>query len=823
MIKINPLVSRFVLIILLPLVFCIVYAYNFLHASLPTYDGQMVISGIDNSVDLTRDNYGIVRIEASTDNDAFFAIGFAHAQDRLWQLELQKRAVQGRLSEVFGEQSLNKDIWMRTLGLHQSAKKDWFSLSTEAQNSLHAYAAGINAFLSSGRSLPVEFTLMNIQPQPWEVYDSLAITKLFSLMLSDNMNKEMSRFLAYSALPDKNLSVLFKNYPHDAPVTSSEQSIEISSLYSSENSAGFTSLLELTHSFEQDLKIGGKYVGSNVWVLSGSHTKSGNAILANDPHLKIQMPSFWYAAGIKGHTIDVTGMTLVGVPVVIFGKNNHIAWGGANMMADNQDLYLERVNPNNSTEYLHNGQWQQFTVRHETIDVKADFPSSFRPQLKPVEVTIRNTLNGPVISDLYRVFEQPVSLRWTALAGEDTSYQAYYELNYASNWQDFKTALHKVVSPNLNLLFADVQGNIGFLGVGSIPLRGANAGVLPSAGWIAENLWQGMVPVDQWPQSFNPEQGYIVNANNKTVDESYPYYISNEWADPARAIRIQQLLDEKITDKRSLDFQDMADIQGDVLSLVAQKLVPVMTSVHPRTELQKEALAYFKTWQGDMAQDSVAATLFVVWTEFLKDAIYRDELKTQYGENQRARIFDGITQSVPMNNLLNSLSETDSVWCDNVSTEARESCESVLLSSLDSAIARLKKLRGSNMDNWKWGDINQATYSHVPMSSQKLLDLVFERKVKNGGSVNTVNAIGAYFKESEGYEQGFGAGFRQIMSPGTNSDEHWLMNSTGQSGNVLSAHYDDMLYPFRDLEFIDISRPVGQLKKLTLTPATDIN
>ncbi len=815
--KSHPLLLRFVGFILLPLVVLLGFIAVHLQQSLPLTSGDIVIAGLQQPVTLSRDTQGIVQINASTDEDAFFALGYAHAQDRLWQLEVQKRTTQGRLSEIFGKESVNMDIWFRTLGLYQSGAKSWDVLSAPAQSSLTSYAAGINAWLDSSPVLPPEFILLDIAPQHWHVNDSLAYIKLFALNLSGNFRQEIARLLASQVLDDAQLATVFDTYPDDKPTTVAQYTPKLEKPQQQK----FADLLALQQSIESELKIGGRFVGSNGWVVAPQHSQNGQALLANDPHLGLQIPSLWYAASLQGERLNVSGMSLVGLPLVIFGRNQHIAWGGTSMMTDNQDLYFERVNATDASLYLADGQWLPFDVRTETVSVRADFPAFLRKPLEPIEVNIRSTRHGPVISDAFDVFEHPVALGWTALTDKDTTYDAFFKLNYAADWSSFKQALAYQVAPSLNMLFTDRQGNIGYVGAGQIPLRNKGRGELPVAGWDDSYQWRGFVPPSEWPQSFNPAQGYIVSANNKVISDDYPYFISKDWASGDRAERITELLSDKISAKNRqpnqlLTTDDMRDIQADTLSLPSRQLLPLLTAVTGLNEREQQAIELLSQWDGDMQRESAAASLFLVWSRLLRQALFDDELAGQWGQLAQGRFLGSVSAGVTAQNVVSVISKGQ--WCDDISTTAIENCNTILQQSLADAMKQLSKLQGHDLNDWQWGEVHHTAYDHQPFSKIKLLDDLFERKIDNGGGDNTVNVSDARYEASVGYQQTFGAGFRQIIGMAQQQTSHLLMNSTGQSGNVLSEHYDDMIIPFRDVHFatIDSSQP---RQSVSLIPA----
>lgn len=779
-----PLTLRFIVFVAVPLLGCGIAAWSHFRASLPARDNLPVSTGVAAPVTLSRDGHGVVHIRAANDRDAFFALGYAHAQDRLWQLELQRRIAQGRLAEIFGKGALNQDVWMRTLGLYSSAAASWDALDAPARDSLSAYAAGINAYLARKPVLPPEFALFDLTPQPWREVDSLAWSKVFALNLAGNMKNEVANWVAAQYLSPAQLADL------GLPAAASQ------ALAAREAPPG---LMQLQQQIEDGLRIGGRHVGSNAWVAAGSRMKDGRAALANDTHLGLQIPSLWYVASIKGDHLDVAGMTLVGLPVVVFGRNAHIAWGGASMTADVQDLYLEQLNPQDPHEYARGSEWRRFDTRTETIVVKADFPASLRGPVAPVSIQVRSTDQGPIVSDVVGAVDQPVALKWTALEAGDTSYEAFLRVNYASDWDSFRTAFEPFVAPALNLVYVDADNNIGALGVGRVPVRSKGDGRLPVPAWSGDYRWNGYVPFAQWPQQFNPPSGVIVTANDGPAGPDGGHFISADWAPPHRAERIRELLGQG-GDKLSLD--DFQRIQADTVDKGATALLAYLRTTPVSGEKQQKALGYLAQWDGDMRSDSVAAAIFHVWTRHLRDELFRKPLAGHWNRPLQRNELGLVAASTGHGQLLRALTESAASWCDGA---APAPCASVVQHSLTDALRELEKLRGGNMDKWTWGKVHSTVYGHLGFSEAGALAAVFERRIGNGGSSDTVNVASSVYRESEGYEQSFGPGFRQLVQFGSDQLRHRYMNSTGQSGNVLSPHYDDMVQPFRDAAYFDLA------------------
>lgn len=788
MLKSHPLIARFILFILIPLLVVTGYFYHYMNSSLPVITGKLMVSGLQSNSQITRDERGTVFIKSETDYDAFFSLGFIHAQDRMWQLEFQRRLAQGRLSEIIGEEALPYDIWMRTLGLYEVADSSWKVLSKEARMSLSAYTAGINAWLETKQQLPVEFDILDVTPEPWRELDSLAWSKVFALNISGNLDKEILNHVAAKYLSKDQLDSFFVDYPDDAPSTVSN--LELSSIQA------LTQVYDLQKQFESELSLGGDFVGSNGWVVSGELMENGKSIMANDPHLGLQIPSLWYAAELQGDRIKVSGMTLVGLPLVIFGHNDSIAWGGTAMEADVQDLYVEQISAEEPNKYLHNGEWLSFNTRVETIEVRATFPSQLHEAINPVKILVRETLHGPIITDSYADLGNPISLRWTALDKNDSTYDALLKINYAKDWHSFNSALSDYKAPALNYLYSDNKNNIGFIAAGSVPVRTKGIGSVPVPGWTGEYQWQSYIPFKDWVRSYNPEKGYIVSANNKVVTDDYPYFISRDWAPPSRAKRIEDLLVKQIQQNKKLSVDFMAEMQMDTLDLGAVAFRNIIQGIKADTPKQKDALTLLSSWDGHMDTESSAASLFFVWMKFLKSQLFSDEFKGFWNKRADMQSLELTSVSASFEDIYRILSSNTYDWCDDVTTSNRESCNQAYLSALDLAIDELQGLAGSNPDSWGWGEIHFTVYRHTPLSNVKALKSVFGRKIANGGSPNTINVANAQFKESEGYEQTFGAGFRQIVQFNEQDPTHLFINSTGQSGNVSSPHYADMVEAF---------------------------
>lgn len=821
----HPILLLFIVTVVTPIMMAAHFAYSYLQTTVPYTIGERVVNGIQAPVSIARNNLGVTKIQAENDNDVFFALGYAHAQDRLWQLELQRRMSRGQLAEVFGKSSVPFDIYIRTLAIHEHAQKSLSTLSEAALASLDAYSKGINSFIEEANPLPVEFTLLNIQPKKWAPVDSIAWIKMFALSLSGNYQQDLNRLIVNQSLSPKKAKLFVEN--DDKSDLETASNLGLASL------DNLVKLADLTKSFEQQWGLGGTNIGSNAWVVSAENSENGLATLSNDPHLAIELPSQWYVVDLQGAKLKVSGMSLVGLPIVMLGKNNHIGWGATNMMADTMDLYYEQLNVENINQYKRGDKWINFSTRNEIINVKSDFPAFMRQSIVPLNVQIRETDHGPIISDVIGKSDQPFSLQWQGFSDEDSSYDAFFQLNYATDWTSFKQAMSAHVSPVMNLFYVDNQQNIGYLGIGHIPLRAKGNGNVPVPGWLPEYKWQGSVPQSEMPHSFNPQKGYLLSANNKAVGTEYPYFITQDWAEPERAERIEQLLLSKFTNSQKLSLKDHEMMQADLLDLQVLKMLPELTGLESQIPVINEMLEHLKKWDGVMSNDSVAATIYQSWMRNLRFQLFADEFNHAWGKQELQRRQTNIVRTLPFHKVVRALSDSNIKWCDNIETDLIESCEEAKTDALQVTYHTLSKLFGNDMDDWTWGQAHEAIFAHRPFSQINGLDLIFERKTNPGGSPNTISMSSASYQPGKGYIQTVGATFRQIVQFRNDNkalekmakdvgDTQLIMNSTGQSGNFMSPHYDDMITPFSEHQYFQISDDSAQQSDvLTLVLAKD--
>ena len=744
--------------------------FLFVNRSFPTVDGVVEAPGLYQPVKVIRDRWGVPHIYAENHHDLFFAQGYVHAQDRLWQMEFNRRVSNGSLSEVLGSGTLATDKFLRTVGLRRAAEKDQQILDEETRQILQAYADGVNAFIESHRDrLPIEFTLLGFEPAPWAPIDSLAWGKVMSWQLGGNWGSELLRAKLIAHLGAEKTQDLMPPYPDDAPLIVPPEVGNYADLGNP--------VLMGSDPLAAWLGDDGSGVGSNNWVVDGTQTASGMPLLANDPHLGIQMPSIWYEMGLHGGDFNVVGATFAGAPAVIIGHNNRIAWGVTNLGPDVQDLYLEKINPDNSAQCEFMGQWEQMEVVTEEIKVKDE---------ESVFLEVRLTRHGPLLNDVVDGLEQPTALRWAALEAMHL-FRSVVGINLAQDWESFRDALRFWDAPSQNFVYADVDGNIGYQTPGKIPIRAQGDGTVPVPGWTGDYEWTGYIPFDELPFVFNPPTHFVVTANNKVVADDYPYLLSTEWASGYRAQRIAEQLVAKAANG-SLSPNDFRDIQADVYLIPGEFLKRSLLEAEPENELQERALTQVRAWDHVASVTSPGAAIVSVFYQELAQAIFADEL----GDDLFAD-YGGYIRAVEA-----ILADSSNPWLDDVTTASAESRRDIVQEAFAKAVNRLSAQLGDRPEKWQWGRLHTATFVNTPLgvSGISLLEwLVNKGPFPMGGSGYTVNNTG----HNRQFEQTMVASYRQIVDLG-DWNNCLSQHTTGQSGQPMHKHYADMISPWRDVQ-----------------------
>jgi len=779
------------------------YAWFRVRAALPQVAGTIRVSGPSAAIEVARDAWGIPHIRAASELDAIFALGYVHAQDRLWQIEFQRRLASGRLAEILGAPAVETDRLFRTLGLRRAAATAVASLPNEARAYLDAYVRGVNAFIAShaGRTLPVEYALLGFAPEPYTAEDIVAWSKVMALTLSSNYRDEVLRARIAGKVGIDGARALMPAYTAGGPVIQQEGLVEDVPAITPATSAALSSdLLASAERLARSMP-GSPYVvdalgASNNWVVSGARSATGKPLLANDPHLATRSPGVWYLAHLEGGALNAIGATLPGAPGVIIGHNQRIAWGVTNLMADVQDLYIEHLNADGAAEY--NGAWEPTRVVHETIAVKG---------AASVPLAVRYTRHGPIVTDITRGATEALALRWTALDERDTTADAFRLVNLAQNWRDFEAAMQGYHVPIQNWVYADVDGNIGYMAFGALPIRPKGDGTLPVPGWTSEYEWTGYVPLAQMPHIANPSRGFIVSANNQAMPESHPFLISTNFEAGYRAARITEMLEAKST----LSADDMKAMHADVRSAQVKVLLPWMLRAVTTDDRQRAAIDRLKAWDGSLARDSSAAAIYMAWYDALVEALFRDDLGVGLWHD-----WSGLPHW-PTKALDGIVVRTEDRWCDDQLTPERETCEQVLASTLAAALTTLDVRTGTNKeDSWRWGALNEVVFPHVPFEAHWLLRRWFSFRAELGGNASTVTPV----MRSEA--QTIVSSYRQVLDL-ADFDRSEVVLTLGQSGQVGSPHVKDMLDLWQGVRYVPLpySRPAvdaAATARLSLLP-----
>ena len=778
--------------------------------------GALPINGIDGPVTIERDAAGVAHVRAGSEVDAHFGLGYAHAQDRLWQMEFQRRLGNGRLAEILGESALGIDSLFRTVGTHRAAAAAWSRLSPEEQRPIKAYVAGVNAYLGSpDHQLPPEFTILGIEPEPWRPEDVLVWIKVLFWSVSSNWDKELLRVQLIAKLGDPaKAAQLMPAYTDDGPTIIPGTEMTASrrrgkggksarSSTPSLDSSIVSGLLELSRQIEGQTGLGAEGFGSNSWVIGGERTTTGRPLLANDPHLPSQIPANWYLARLTGGDLDVIGATVPGLPGVAIGHNGYISWGITTTNVDSQDLYIERVNERNEVEFR--GDWEPLVVVPETIKVKG----------KPdVNLSVRISRHGPLISDVINPAGRPLALRWTGNDPTDNGVLAGLAYNRARDWREFLEASRVHRPSDQNYVFADYRGNIGYIAAATIPMRPkGDDGRLPVEGWTGEHEWSGYAPFAELPKLYNPPQGYIATANNKVAGDDYPHLIGTNFSAPYRAARVIEMIKRK----PKLSPEDIEAMQGDVVALHARELLPTMLRARPADKRAKLAMEMLSNWDLGVTGDSARAAIFEAWYLKLGERLFADELYDSALGDKLWLAYSEHIYHVGM--ALESALEKNTRWCDDVRTPQVETCADTLTIALTEGLAKMSQAQGTDdIQAWRWDRAHHALFPHNPFDKNPQLKPVFSRSIPNGGDKFTVN-VASVFQWDE-YNQLHSAQYRQIVDHDAISNSRFMV-APGQSGNPQSPHYDDLLERWQQVKYLPMrfgSRVIDNTLQGRLTP-----
>jgi penicillin G amidase len=817
-------VARRVLLVVLGLLVVIallllVAFYLVPRSSFPKTSGEIQAQGLSAAVEVYRDENGIPHIYASSSYDLFFTQGYVHAQDRFWQMDFWRHIGSGRLSEMFGEATLETDMFLRTLGFEQIVLEEIEQISgSDTLTVLQAYADGVNAYLATrqGLSLSLEYAILGLinadyTPEPWKVEHTLTWAKMMAWDLGGNMDMEIRQAILSGVLSPEQLEDITPPYPNEHPViVAGFRAMGDLGLEVADNSRlpGVESLLlevlERTSRVSSILGPRMESLGSNNWVISGELTSSGMPMLADDPHLGVQLPSIWYENGLhcspKGAQCpyEVTGFSFASAPGVVVGFNDRIAWGVTNLGPDVQDLFIEKINPNNPDQYEFQGQWLDMDVKTELIQVAGG---------EPVELTIRRTHHGPIISGTYGSLEDldpeivlvsgemegsgdyAIALSWTALEPTST-FVSVLMLNQAQNFEQFRDALRLWDVPSQNFVFADVDGNIGYQMPGIVPIRAKGEGMLPVPGWTGEYEWVDAIPFEELPFAFNPPQGYIVTANNAVVSPDYPYLITTGWDYGFRAKRIVEMIENA---PGPIDAAYIAAMHGDNKNLNAEILLPVLGGVSFEEARLEDAKSMLLDWDQQQHMDSPAAALFEVFWRNLLEKTFHDDLPENYHPVGNSLWFEIVRRL---------LEQPDSAWWDDKETPEAESRDDIFREAFAAAVDELEQLQGMDPRHWNWGDLHTVTFKvgGLGESGNPLVELLFNRgPFRTSGGSSIVNATGWDARRGH-YQVRSLPSFRMIVDL-SDLTRSIGMHTTGQSGHAYHPNYIDMVERWAQIEY----------------------
>ena len=702
---------------------------------------EIVIPGLTDDVRIERDIHGIPHIYAENDLDLFFALGYIHAQDRLFQMELNRRLPSGRLSEIVGEDAYESDTFYRTLGMHRAAQKTYEQMNQWSKEILEHYSNGVNHYIHTC-NYPLEYTLLQCEPQDWTPIDSLVFGKMMGWELSGSFYDLEVQKLQEAFGP----STVEELFPSQRP-------LEIPII------PGLSETCEKILLWSNQIVQIPLELGSNNWAVAPEKSASGNPMLCNDPHLSTTIPSLWYQAHLVSPNYNVSGVTFPGAPCVVIGKNEYIAWGLTNVGADVIDFYVETFS-DDQTQYLYQGDWYNVETVEETILIKGKSPKT---------ITVNITRHGPILERDNKQF----AVRWTGL-DVTFEFEALLLINKATNYQEYKKGLALFSVPAQNFIYADIYGNIALRPNGKIPIRKTGTGRIPVDGASGDYDWTGYIPFDELPHAFNPEQKFLVSANQIPADHDYPYYLGFLWADRYRAERINNLLKEK----EVLTINDMIAIQSDIYDIPGSIISPlIVETVQPQTELEKKAVQYLDNWDYKDERTQIAPTIFHTFIDRLKENTFKDEYEKA-----------GLDGTYPTTETLENMLLESSTFFDNVSTPEKETREDIIQISFTETVQELQEEYG-DITNWRYGQKHQYSLEHLIGAVVKALNYP---PFGYDGSAYTVDVSGGWVSKH-------GPSWRQIITFQTN----YCIYPGGQINNPFSKHYTDFVELWKESQYIE--------------------
>ncbi len=752
---------------------------------LPQVTGRIYLPGLCDPVTVSRDDHGIPSIQAKNRSDLFLAQGFVHAQDRLWQMEMHRRAATGRLAAMVGEIGLDTDRLSRTLGFARMAQATWDLTSDKVRADVKAYTAGINAFLEGGAPLPLEISLLRHRPERWTPLDTVAFGRMMAWILSHGFAGKLTRARLMEKVGPAAAAELELYYPEDNPVTL-PNGIEF-------NLLEVDGKLRAAEGPFIRRNMEGSARGSNAWVIAGQRVTTGHPILCNDMHLPIGAPSLWYVLHLSCPTrndmsgLQVSGASLPGVPYVLVGHNPHIAWGTTLSFVDLEDLFVERFADESAEQYEYQGQWRQADIIEEVIEVRD------RESHKERVIV---THHGPLISNVLPASGQALTLASRSLEG-NRSFDGFAMLNEASGWDDFVSAVQNIQSPSLNLVYADVDNNIGYYVTGRAPIRRTGTGQVPVPGWTGQHEWIGDVPFEAMPHALNPSDGFLATANNKIIDDDYPYFLGRSWRNGFRARRISELIQEQ----PKLSRKDNQRLQGDLVSIPGKLLFDQLKGLSPEDDDATLCLQLLRDWDGGMEADSVGGLVYKALMNQLTMAILQPKLgrsltEGYLGAGPHPTLYPfGETHSQWIAVLLRLLAAEETEWLP-----ASPERERFLERCLAKTTAELRSALGPDHRKWSWGRKHQILFGHT-LASQQPLDRVFNLgPYAVGGDADTVCQMS--ISPDDGANN-IAPSYRQVIELGQ-WETAMAMHAPGQAGHLASRHYADLVKSWLNGDYYEL-------------------
>lgn len=803
--KFKILTGVFIVLILL-LIFSVFFVNRIIKKSYPQTEGEISLRGIKSEVKVYRDDFGIPYIEAENEDDLFFTLGFVHAQDRLFQMDITRRAGMGRLSEILGSKALEFDLVFRTTGFDEIAKKLFENASPISKKICESYADGINAYLDyASGNYSIEFDLLNYQPEKWEPYQVYLIARLTAWELNLGWWVDVVYAQLQNKLPSEKLSQLIPDYPDNAPAiipskSKTESHNKTQSSFQLRINNLSSELIDLLNQFyssnikaRQFLGISESYSGSNSWAISGKLSKNGKPILANDPHLMYSVPSKWYLVSLNSPALKVSGVTIPGSPSIVIGKNEKIAWGLTNLMLDDCDFFIEKLD-STGTKYFFNNQWRDLSIRIDTIKVKDS---------SDLVIKIKSTHHGPLIQSANKFlidskFEKAISMKWT---GQDLSDEllTFYKINKAQNYKEFREALRTFNCPAQNFLCADSEGNIFYKAGGKIPIRNYSNFLFLLDGTIQSNGWSSYLDFDSQPEILNPETGFIAT-NNNPPNLEVKDLIGNLWEPHSRAERINQLLKSK----NNFSVDDFKKFQMDVNSPFAKDisfhLVKAFENIKIKNPNLDKAISLFKNWDGELRKYDPISLVYSVFLIKLMENTFKDEMGDDL---YKQFLFVGNVPLRTIHQLLNKIYPDSISIFDNVQTEKIETRDEIIRKSLAQTISELEKNYGKYFNEWSWGKIHNVKFRHLFSGQSRILDKVIDiGPYPVGGDQTTL--LNTSFRYYDPYENFLGPSMRQIVDL-SKIDSSWIIITTGQSEHIGHKNYKDQSLMWLSGEYINFN------------------